>query len=94
MDNDSPSQQAYIAIVLSVLGCLGCGGCLTSTVGLILGYMERQKIASGESSAAGQTLATAAMGIGAATIVLYGLAICAYIVIMALGVGGSMMSTY
>lgn len=92
MHDDKPSQQAYIAIACSILGCLGCGGCITALIGMVLGNMERQKIARGESSSAGQGLATAAMALGGITVVLYGLLIIAYIAIMALGMGGAILS--
>ena len=92
MHEDKPSQQAYIALVCSILGCLGCGGCITALIGVVLGNMERTKIANGESSPAGQGIATAAMAIGALTIVLYGLLILVYIVIFALGMGSAAMS--
>ncbi|MFT4978465.1 MAG: hypothetical protein ACI8S6_004375 [Myxococcota bacterium] len=91
MDENKPSQQAYIALVLSVLGCLGCGGCITGVIGAILGKTELDKISRGESSPAGAGVAKIAIVLGVVEVIIVGLILVLYAGVMFLGVGASMM---
>ena len=87
MEENQPSQQAYIALVLSILGCLGCGGCITGIIGAIMGKMELDKISRGESSPAGATIAKVAIGLGVVEVIIVGLLLVVYVGMIVLGVG-------
>lgn len=91
MEDNQPSQQAYIALVLSILGCLGCGGCITGLIGAILGKTELDKISRGESSPAGATIAKVAIALGVVEVIVVGLLLVAYAAMLFLGVGASML---
>ncbi len=85
-----PSTRAVVALVLGIVGVLGAlGSCcccfllavtLCSPVALILGWLERRDIDAGLAPAAGRSLATAAMILGAVGILLVFLDIVSYIV--------------
>lgn len=91
MDENKPSQGAYIALVLSILGCLGCGGCITGLIGAIMGKMELDKISRGESPEAGAGIAKIAVVLGAIEVVVVGLLLIAYFIMIIFGVGAGMM---
>ena len=89
MEEDKPSQQAYIALVLSILGCLGCGGCITGLIGAILGKMELNKISQGESSPAGAGIAKIAIGLAVVQVIIVGLVLSVYAVVAVLAIANS-----
>ena len=89
MEEEKPSQQAYMALIVSILGCMGCGGCITGLIGAIMGKMELDKINRGESEAAGAGLSKIAMGLGITSIVIWILGGLIYAVITFLLVANS-----
>ena len=89
MEEDKPSQQAYIALVLSILGCMGCGGCITGIIGAIMGKMELDKISRGESSAAGAGISKIAIALGIIEVIFVGIALIAYFAIFVIAAANS-----
>ena len=89
--NDKASPMAIASLVLAITSFI-CGlGWLTSLPGAIIGKMELNKIASGESSAAGETLAKIGFFASLVNLALYGLAACGGCLWVFLGGGLAMV---
>jgi len=92
MSEEKPSPLAIAAVVLSVLSCFPCcGGCFTGIAGTVCGKMELGKIANGDSSPAGETLAKVGFILGLVNVGWWTLVAIGYALMMIMGMGGAAM---